>query len=240
MTDAPEQTAVKHPAKFTDSILEAVAALDYLPGGDWIDPFAGTGKIHLMRDLAAWTTWGVELEPEWADLHPGTEVGNALHLRWEDDTFDGAFTSPCYGNRMADTNGAKDEEKRAERTEHTYRHYLGRPLSADSSAAMQYGKAYRDFHDAAWRELIRVVKPSTPDEPHYIVVNVKNHFRDDREQQVVEYHMGALTWLRCYVHHVFPVVCPGQRHGANREKRVENEYVIVVRTPPAEQQGRLL
>lgn len=89
-----------HPAKFGDPILQRIAEMlasnvDFRPLV--IDPFAGTGKVH---QLSAVRCVGVEIEPEWAAMHPDTIVANALHLPFRDATFDGMITSPVYGNRL--------------------------------------------------------------------------------------------------------------------------------------------
>jgi hypothetical protein len=66
---------MRHPARFTSTILDTLARL-IPPGSRVLDPFAGTGRIHELPC----ETWGVELEPEWANMHPRTIVGNARHL----------------------------------------------------------------------------------------------------------------------------------------------------------------
>lgn len=237
MTDtAAHGRMVKHPAKFTASIIESIGTMlevAYPEVRTVLDPFAGVGGIHLLH--AAWklNTVGVELEPEWANQHPRNIVGNALHLdgyeRW-----DAVITSPCYGNRMADTAGAASEERRAERTEHTYRHYLGRDLSDDSSAAMQWGEQYRDFHRRVWSECIRVVRPGG-----LIVVNCKNHYRLDDLQHVNEFHLNDLLVKGCVLERVVPITTPGQRQGSNGDKRVPFELIMVVRTPDRAQAAML-
>src|SRR3990167_7947475 len=159
MTDTPP----KHPAKFGDAVLDAAVQLLYrvhAPGAKTdggpmtiLDPFAGVGKVHRLRDYG-FLTIGVEIEPEWADQSPHTVVGDALDLPWPNAHFDAICTSPSYGNRMADHHDAKDGSPR-----HTYRHYLGRPLSPHNSGAMQWGREYRAFHRRAWAEAARVLKP---------------------------------------------------------------------------------
>ena len=98
---------VFHPAAFSDAILRYLANSDLLPSGVLLDPFAGIGKCHRLAS-ADRRFIGVEIEPEWANCHPDTVVGDALALPFEDESFDGCLTSCCYGNRMADSHNAKD------------------------------------------------------------------------------------------------------------------------------------
>ncbi len=108
---------------------------------------------------------------------------------------------------------------------HTYRHALGRPLSDNNAGQMQWpAAAYRDLHEAAWREAFRVVAPGG-----IILCNVKNHIRQGAEQFVVEWHEQALAASGFRVLAVVPVAAPGIRHGQNHGARVANEQIIVGR-----------
>jgi hypothetical protein len=114
----------RHPARYSDRVLTALAAIlddetTRLNDGRAlrvVDPFAGTGLIHSLASSTI-TTLGVELEPEWAAQHAATIVGDALDLAaalesvgWIEPV-DVVATSPCFGNRMADHHDAKDECK---------------------------------------------------------------------------------------------------------------------------------
>jgi SAM-dependent methyltransferase len=211
---------LKHPAKFTPSILAAIEPL--LPvEGVILDPFAGTGRVHEFGSSTL-LTLGVELEPEWAEMHPRTQVGNALNLPFLDGCVDAIVTSPTYGNRMADHHEAKDASRRM-----TYRHTLGRPLSDDNSGAMQWGPEYRQFHVWAWNEACRVLKPGG-----LFILNCKDHVRGGKVQHVTRFHWQVLrrgfdTGLRTKA--VRKVVTPGMRFGQNGSVRVGHEWVIAMR-----------
>jgi hypothetical protein len=161
----------------------------------------------------------VELEPEWASLHPRTIVANALHLPFADATFDGICTSPAYGNRMADHHEAKDASRR-----NTYRHALGRPLHPDNSGQLQWGSAYREFHLEAYREAARVLEPGA-----VFVLNVSDHIRGGRRIETIPWHLGALTALLGSAPAAYQIPTPRQRFGSNGEARVDSEIVASFR-----------
>jgi hypothetical protein len=213
----------KHPAKFQHQLLAvgiSMAEKHGLPqGAILIDPFAGVGTVHNLR---AWGyhTIGVEIEPEWANEREGTIVGDATDLHmFGDGDVDGFFTSPCYGNRMADqTVDAKGW------TRNTYRMALGRTPSSRSSAALQWGDAYRNLHRLAWTELTRVCKPGAIG-----ILNCKDHQRYGAVQPVTAWHQWTLgrlgwTWIDAQ-----RVEAPGYRRGENREARLPFEWLIAMR-----------
>jgi tRNA G10 N-methylase Trm11 len=203
-----------HPARFTSAHLEVL--VDALRGFDWVlDPFAGVGTIHRLRRFGHHTI-GVELEPEWARQHPGTLLGDARHLQFADGSFDAVATSPTFGNRMADHHNARDASVR-----HTYRHYLGRSLSAGSSAAMQWGPAYREFHEQAWTEATRIIRPRGR-----FVLNIKDHIRDGRVAQVTQWHYVCLARLGWQAVMRWEFEAQGMAHGENHDRRVRSEYII--------------
>lgn len=218
---------VRHPAKFTAHMMHRIEdrLADMLRRGALIlDPFAGTGGVHLLHDrpFENWQTFGVELEPEWALQHDRTIVGSALELPFPDRTFDAIVTSPCYGNRMADHHEAKDGSMR-----NTYRHALSRVLSSDNSGGLQWGPAYREFHRRAWDDAARVLRPGG-----LVVLNVGNHIRKSVEQFVAEFHLA--DWCQRHearVESVERIRTPGLRYGANHDLRVGSELLMIVRVP---------
>ena len=144
----------RHPAKFTDTLLPAIAKLlrpHVRPGYRVLDPFAGVGKIFLLNQwYPGMQIEGIEIEPEWAAQHPRTTLGNALALPWADSHFDAIVTSPTYGNRMADSHTARDSSRRkhvyschgAQAARRQLRGYaVGGKLSALSQKGMDRGQA---------------------------------------------------------------------------------------------------
>jgi tRNA G10 N-methylase Trm11 len=216
---------VAHPAKFSDAILERLA--DLLATRDdnkpslVLDPFAGTGKIHRLDGIAS---VGVEIEPEWATLHPRTVVGNTLWLPFRDATFDGLITSPTYGNRHADHHNARDGSYR-----HSYTHTLGHTLHADNSGTLHWGEPYKDFHDRAWTECLRVMKPGA-----FVMLNVSNHIRQKKEQPVVEWHLSWFLTHHCTFVELEHIETPRLRAGANSAARVPHEFILHLTYQPKE------
>jgi SAM-dependent methyltransferase len=223
----------EHPAKFTAAIVDVMTDIVY---SEWmhhdcapikvLDPFAGTGKIHELYSAAV-LTFGVEIEPEWAFMHPRTLVGNALELPVRTCSIDVICTSPTYGNRMADHHEAKDDSKRM-----TYRHRLGRPLHPSNSGQLGWGPKYWEFHKAAWREQTRVLRPGG-----LFVLNVKNFYRTKtvkgtrvtEEVDVCQWHLDELTSLGYRVEASVAVPVRGMRMGTNHTRRVNHEMVYALR-----------
>lgn len=207
----------RHPARYTDTLLPHFAEL--LQGSERVlDPFGGTGKIFELEPLLPGARIdAIEIEPEWAALHPQTTLGNALALPWPDGTFDAICTSPAYGNRMADHHDARDSSRR-----NTYTHAIGRKLHADNAGAMRWGDQYRHFHTLAWTEARRVLRSDGR-----FVLNIKDHIRGGRLQRVTDWHCEALHALGFVVVEHRRVACPGQRFGQNGNSRVDHESVIL-------------
>lgn len=210
-------TKKTHPATFTPAILDAINSLL----GDAalvLDPFAGVGGIHALQKGGNRLTIGVEVEPEWAAASPYTYCGSALALPFANESFDAIATSPTYGNRMADTYDGRDGSRRA-----TYRIALGRPLSEDNSGGLQWGREYREFHESAWAEAVRVLRPEGR-----FVLNIKDHIRDGVVQRVADWHVSALEYLGLDLVERLKVKSPGFRMGRNHDKRVDYEEVILL------------
>lgn len=245
---------MKHPAKYSAALMPVLQSM--VPPDEFynvLDPFAGTGKIHQLDNVY---TYGIELEPEWADMHPHTDVGDATDLNIPDGVFDAVVTSPTYGNRMADHHEAKDackvcrgrghEPLVPETAKHrvpptrlcakcdgtglsrrnTYKHVLGRDLSPGSSACMQWGPEYRELHERAWAEAWRVLRPGGR-----IVINIKDHIRKGKQQYVSWWHYQCLLKLGFLPYRYVWVATPGQRMGQNGATRLDGEWVFAFTKP---------
>lgn len=220
-------TGIKHPAKFSPEILQVLHGWVHVEAFFQdkrvsrlriLDPFGGTGLIHSLPG----NTFGIEIEPEWAALHPRTQVGDALALPWRVNSFDAVITSPCYGSRMADSHNAQDSSKRI-----GYKFALGRMPSEGSSATLQWtNPRYKTFHEAAWAEAVRVLRPSG-----VFILNCSDHIRDKEVQPVSAWHCGVLErlGLTCFARR--DVETRRMRFGQNYEARVDCEHVFAFRMP---------
>lgn len=252
-----------HPAKFSTEIITLLA----LHIGDEgarlgrppvvLDPFAGVGRIHQLADAVECVTFGVEIESEWADTHPRTFVGDArdVAVLFDLTPVDVIATSPCYGNRMADTydgrgtcrlcagtgmvadlpgrpeSGPAECDRcggsgRDRSRRHTYTVALGRPLTAGNAGAMQWGDDYRALHEAAASEWPRVLRPGG-----LVLVNMSNHVRGGEEQYVTEWWIGMLAAVGFGLVGVEAVRTSRLRHGQNHAVRVDGERLIIARAP---------
>lgn len=216
------ETTVKHPAKFSDELMPMLAkALEPCRIGTHpaivLDPFAGSGRIHELQNFG-FTTVGIEIEPEWAEMHPGTLVGDATQLPFENVQFDAICTSPTYGNRMADHHEARDDSKRL-----TYTHVLGRNLHPNNSGQMQFGPSYKTLHMDAWKEASRVLRPGG-----LFVLNIKDHVRKWQRVNVAGWHVTYLVMaLGLELQYVVEVPTKGMKFGENRELRFPEQIFVL-------------
>jgi DNA modification methylase len=217
------------PAAFSDSILRFIGNSGLLPHtGVIIDPFAGIGRIHRLAS-ASLRTVGVEIEPEWAACHRSTIVGNALRLPFGPESFDGAVTSPVYGNRMSDHHSALDGSQRRSYTHDLQRTTgdLGRQLHPDNAGQLYaWQPKYWRFHVRAWAEVMRVLRPGAP-----FVLNVSDFIRNGQRVPVTKIHIQACTKLGFEFIRAYPVETPRMRKGENHQARIDHEYVLHFRRP---------
>lgn len=163
------------------------------------------------------------------------------------------ITSVCYGNRLADryrgrtiTCRACDGTGRCVHDDHVhgliteqcglcegtgqrptrrygYANSLNRDPSDGSSAAMQWGPAYRTFH----APLPLLWARHTTDDA-VAIINISDHVRGGQEQGVHLWWASAMVSSGAWRYETaIPVVTPRQRNGANREARVGCEWLLV-------------
>lgn len=210
-------TKIKFPAGYSAELYPYFRAFLGQPRR-LLDPMAGAGGVFRLHPYIPTTSIvGIELQPNFAALHPCTQVGNVLHLAYPDWFFDAVLVSPPYGNRMADHHDAKDTSRRI-----GYRFANGEPLHEDNSGQMQWGEKYRQFHIMAWREVYRVLEPGGR-----FVLNVGNHIRKGVEIDVSGWHRDMVKTLG-FEHLVsVPVKTKKMKYGANHTLRVDHEWIHV-------------
>jgi tRNA G10 N-methylase Trm11 len=232
----------RHPAKYTKGFAERFAEILVRHGArNVIDPFAGVGGLVEVRDFGYdGVIWLNELEREWAMQTPNDDpywsevyvcVGDAESMYFDDNEFDAAVTSVTYGNRMADHHDAKDGSRR-----NTYKHALERDLTPGNTGAMHFGTTrktrfdYCTKHKRCYVELRRVLADG-----RIFVLNVSDHIRKGRRMRVALWHRLCLQSLGFEVIEEQRVATPRNRQGANGDKRVEYESIIVfrLRKPPS-------
>lgn len=232
-----------HPARFSQTIVkQIIEILDPMVIGDtpWHlhDPFGGTGER--LHDIAIATRcWysGTEIEPEWI-VFPNIVEGDAT----DPDTYPtvrpyAIVTSPTYPNGMADSWQASDTSKR-----NTYRHRLrdlngsDRELHPNNQARWGYrGRGERSlFRQTYWDIADRAV--ANWDSAELALVNVSDFVYTKNGEERVEPVVD--DWARLLAKHGWsdqtriPVGTPRLGHGVNRDKRVDNEEIILARRRP--------
>ncbi len=241
-----------HPAVFSQPILERLTQLvDRLDGPvlDLLGPEAG-----LIHRLGRDDTIGVEIEPEWAAMHPRTIQGDAAALPFPDASFGVVVTSPPYGNRMADQYlGSADNEKcrpclgtgvvfnggegddcrkcdgtgRAKSTRRGYAISLGHLVDQRSSAGDQWGTRYRYRSEAHLREIRRVLRPGGT-----FILNISDHVRNGQRQYVTDWWVQTASRLGLAFVTAETVTTRRYGLGQNRGSRIDGEQIVVMEKRP--------
>lgn len=220
---------VKHPAKYTDAFIPIFA--DLLKGREVVlDPFAGTGKISLIKNFGfSGKIICNEIEKDFADIEKNNftlfgslvdewHIGDAEKMTFlKDCSVDAVCTSPTYGNRMADHFNAKNGSKYI-----TYTHCIGHKLKDGNTGKMQFGEEYKGKHQRIYKELNRVLKIGG-----LFICNVSNFIKNSEEVDVVGFHKVAIQDTGFLLVEERKIKTPRMGFGANREKRVKEESILV-------------
>jgi hypothetical protein len=148
-------------------------------------------------------------------MHPRTLVGHPLALPFRNATFDVMATSPTCGDRMADHHAPVKARQR------TYPQDLRCRLNSHHSGQLEWGPRYREFHEAAWAEALRVLRPGG-----VLDLNVRDHVRKDEIQPVTEWHVATLERLGLRLSDRRSLLAPSFRDGQNGDARVDHESVL--------------
>lgn len=206
---------IRHPAKYSDALLPIMA--QYLaPGMLVLDPFGGVGGVNRMAYTGAHFVT-VEIEYRVCEHSAGSRrvCADAQTLPFASETFDAICTSPTYGNRMADT--YTDDSER-----NTYTAGFGFTLHPCNSGAMQWGDAYRNVHERAYYESLRVIKPGG-----LMICNISDHIRDGKTVRVSQWHFAMLRAIGMKHIVTHNIATPRNRKGQNGAARVEVEHIFV-------------
>jgi hypothetical protein len=219
--------SAKHPARFSREILDVLRI--ELSSAPWVhDPFAGTGeRLGALCDELGVGFSGTELEaPFIVDrrVHQGDSRDRRTY-----GIEPGRFwivTSPVYPNGMADHFKPRDASRRF-----TYR-AAAIELSGDPDYALHEAnmgrysvragaKAERTYWELAaavidqWHQAERAI------------VNVKDFTTGERYVDVTGGWRLAMACKGWHLVRRHDVPCPGMRHGANGNVRVDTEAVLV-------------
>lgn len=241
MTDTlfepPDATKTDHPAVWGDLVLMHLALLlePYKGCGDaldtmLLDPFAGTGRTHLLRKHG-WQTYGVEIEPEWAAMSPYTYAGDSTELPHvlEHHFLDGIewaaiVTSPPWGNGMGQRSPHSNDLGQSKRF--TYADALGRRLTANNIGAYRWGDAYRLTTELVWAHCVNLLAPGG-----LMVVNNRDSTRTGTIQPVNAWHINTLQRLGLELGPVVGVSAQGVGVGAFRNQVGNAELLMCFHKP---------
>lgn len=184
------------------------------------------GTLRPSRLLDKWTSFDlssrtVQPAPERVvAVEPiGTHPIQAITTTSKTYIGEGYLMHNTYGNRMADCHEARDASRR-----NTYRHALGRPLSAGSTSGLQWGPEYRALHEAVYEHVVPLLAPHG-----VFILNMSDHIRNFEPKPVTKWHVEALEWVGLEEVERHRVETSRNRFGENHGARVPYESVILFR-----------
>jgi hypothetical protein len=211
----------KHPAPFTDSIIDTLRLLlrehDRRPAWCAVhDPFAGEGrKLGALCDQLGVLFTGTDLET-WRDRDSRVQAGDSTDPATYPRHLHVIVTSPTYNNGVNDHFQPKDSSRRL-----TYRVRLGRPLQL-SNTGRYSGRGSKRGEREYWRITREVVAIW----PRRVFVNVKDSTRGDDVYPLVQMWTDLLVEFGYEVERV-DVECPGWRFGTNSQARADTEAILI-------------
>lgn len=212
---------VRHPAVYSDVLMPYF--IELAKGHNrLLDPFAGTGKIGLIKEHVDIEVHANELEREWlSDNRYGCD-----RLFYQDAEFldtgmlyDIIITSPTYGNRMADHFKASNPNGRF-----TYTHCLGRDLTEGNTGVMHFGKDYCDKHMSIFKHLYNIMIDNG-----VFVLNCSDFIKKGEIIPVTGWMKDTMGVAGFGFVKDIEVQTPRMRFGANGSVRVPCEHILVFR-----------
>lgn len=214
---------VTHPCPYPKHFLPLFAkVLKKEKSQSVLDIFGGVGTLAKVKDHGYNGTVIInEIEPKWAKIARTIAdkviIGDAQKLGLSDNSVDAVVTSPTYGNDMAVTY----------KRERTYTVCNGKPLKKSNTGQMRWnkeGEKYKEVHKNAYKEAFRVLTDNG-----IMVVNVKNHIRQGKEQKVAEWHLDTLKEIGFTAVMVKKVKVKGLYVGGLSIPKVPHEHILILR-----------
>lgn len=222
MADVIVRTIDKHPAPFTDSIIEALATIipSYVPPAHWIhDPFGGEGRrLGALCDRLGYEFTGTDLEA-WLGGDPRILLGDSTDPETYPILPHAIVTSPTYNNGVNDHFNPQDDSERL-----TYRVRAGHELHPNNTGRWS-GRGSKKGEAEYWR----ITRECVEHWPGIVIVNVKDSVRSTWEGGIyplVDLWADLLVEYG-YVVYAEEVLCPGYRYGANGAARLDTETILM-------------
>lgn len=215
-----ESIPPRHPAKYTDALLPVFARW-CMDSKSILDPFAGTGKIGMLKDYGVHAVISAnDIEKDW--LTPNIYHCDKLYFQDAEfldtgESYDTIVTSPTYGNRMADHFHTEHPERRA-----TYTHCIGHELDDENTGRMHFGKAYCEKHRRIFAHLYDLLIDGG-----IFILNCSNFIRAGEIVDVTSWMRDTMESVGFKFCSSVNVSTPRMRFGANSDKRVEYETVML-------------